>query len=121
MKDSDRERLIKLLGMTGSVHDGEALVAIRKSNELLRSLKLGWADVIDGTVVQMHRTQERPRPRPPMAWREKAMACLMHHGLWSREREFLQSICVSRRYSRLTEKQQKWLDDIHERLFGEAA
>lgn len=42
----DKERLLKLLNMTGSEHDGEALAAIRKSNELLRQSRTNWADAL---------------------------------------------------------------------------
>ena len=44
--DLDRERLVRLLGMTDSDQDAEALVAIRKSNELLRAHGTSWAEVI---------------------------------------------------------------------------
>jgi len=42
----DRDRLIKLLNMTGSSHDSEALSAIRLSNELLRQTETTWADLL---------------------------------------------------------------------------
>jgi len=43
----DRERLIRLLRMTESDRDAEALIAIRKANEMLRTNCMGWSDVID--------------------------------------------------------------------------
>jgi hypothetical protein len=43
----DRERLIRLLRMTESDRDAEALIAIRKANAMLRQLGMGWSDVID--------------------------------------------------------------------------
>jgi hypothetical protein len=43
----DRERLIRLLRMTESDRDAEALIAIRKSNEMLRAKGMCWSDVID--------------------------------------------------------------------------
>jgi len=43
----DKERLIRLLRMTESAQDAEALIAIRKSNELLRAHGMSWSDVID--------------------------------------------------------------------------
>lgn len=42
----DRERLIRLLRMTESDQDAEALIAIRKANNLLRANGMGWSDVI---------------------------------------------------------------------------
>ena len=43
----DRERLIRLLRMTESDRDAEALIAIRKTNELLRAHGKSWPDIID--------------------------------------------------------------------------
>ena len=43
----DRERLIRLLRMTESDRDAEALIAIRKSNQMLKANGMSWSDVID--------------------------------------------------------------------------
>ena len=56
LADRERERLINLLALTTSPHDGEALVAARKANELLRRLRLSWGDVI------LSRRTEQPEP-----------------------------------------------------------
>ena len=40
------DRLIKLLGMIGSAHDGEALNAAKLANKLVREASLTWSDVI---------------------------------------------------------------------------
>ena len=42
----DRDRLIKLLNMTTSNHDPEALVAIRLSNDLLHQHRMSWSDIV---------------------------------------------------------------------------
>ena len=42
----ERERFVKLLGMTHSSSDGEALAAIRKCNDMLTQHKLSWHDVV---------------------------------------------------------------------------
>jgi hypothetical protein len=44
----DRERLIRLLRMTESDRDAEALIAIRKTNAMLKANGASWSDVIDG-------------------------------------------------------------------------
>lgn len=46
MDASDLTRIVKLLGMTGSEHDGEALNAIRLANKLIREGKTNWAEVM---------------------------------------------------------------------------
>ena len=42
----DRNRLVKFLNMTDSQHDAEVLIAIRKSNELLRLHQVKWIDLL---------------------------------------------------------------------------
>jgi len=62
--DLDKDRLAKLLSMTGSDHDAEALAAIRKANDLLRLHRKSWPDVL-GTAT----TPIEPRPaQPGPAW-----------------------------------------------------
>lgn len=50
---SEREfdLLVKLLGMTTSSVDAEALVAMRKANELLARLQLTWPALLRGRVT----------------------------------------------------------------------
>jgi hypothetical protein len=42
----DIERLTKLMRMTESAHDGEALNALRLANKILRDANLHWGDVL---------------------------------------------------------------------------
>lgn len=42
----DKERLAKLLSLTESEHDGEALAAIRKANEVLRLHRTSWPEAL---------------------------------------------------------------------------
>ena len=48
----DRERLIKLLGLLGSDHDGEIVAAGRMADALIRDAGVTWADVIAPETVQ---------------------------------------------------------------------
>jgi hypothetical protein len=61
MVELDKERLAKLLSMTSSDHDAEALAAVRKANELLRLNKKSWSDVLGSDPPAI----EPPRPAPP--------------------------------------------------------
>lgn len=65
--DLDKDRLVKLLNLTASMHDGEALAAIRKSNELLQQHKSSWSEVmgLDAPAVEAEVEQPRPTPPPP--------------------------------------------------------
>lgn len=42
----DRDRLVKILGLTTSSNDGEALSALRKANEIIKGENLTWSDVL---------------------------------------------------------------------------
>ena len=48
----DRERLIKLLGLLGSDHNGEIAAAGRLADALIRDAGVTWADVIAPETVQ---------------------------------------------------------------------
>jgi hypothetical protein len=42
----DRTRLAKVLAMTTSPHEGEALAAIRRANEIIQGEGLSWEQVL---------------------------------------------------------------------------
>lgn len=48
---ADLTQLRKLMGMTGSDADGEALNALRMANRLLKKSDLSWADILDRCVT----------------------------------------------------------------------
>jgi len=54
--------LIKMLGMTGSKHDGEALVAIRKANALLAENNLNWEQVLSSITQTVSRSSYATPP-----------------------------------------------------------
>jgi len=56
------EMLTKLLMMTTSSHDGEALVAIRKANEMLARDRLNWQGVMKR--LQSAKPYEAPKAKP---------------------------------------------------------
>lgn len=72
-----QELLLKLLRMTTSSNDGEAIVAIRKANELLQSAGWDWDKLIAGKIKVVgdpfgnieqplnRQTHSRPAPPPP--------------------------------------------------------
>jgi len=91
----DRAQLIKLLNLTGSEYDAEALNAIRRSNALLRKHRTTWADLL--ALAQepakarrpepMQARQPRPRPRSSDAFRAKPVwEPKVRHGQWQRYR-----------------------------------
>jgi hypothetical protein len=68
----NRDQLIKLLNLTGSEYDAEALNAIRRANALLRQHRATWADLLalpqepakGGQPEPAPAQHQRPRPGP---------------------------------------------------------
>lgn len=58
MKDFDKDRLIKLLNLSNSDADGEALTALRLANKLLKQADLTWQDVL---TSKAYKTSEAER------------------------------------------------------------
>ena len=76
----NRAQLIKLLNLTGSEYDAEALNAIRRSNALLRKHQATWADLLAPPQEPAKAWQpgpaqarQRPRPRGSDAFRNRPM------------------------------------------------
>jgi hypothetical protein len=63
----DREQLIKLLNLTGSEYDAEALSAIRRSNVLLRRHRTTWAELLAPSQEPL----QTPQPRPAQARQQR--------------------------------------------------
>jgi hypothetical protein len=89
----NRDQLIKLLNLTGSEYDAEALNAIRRANALLRQHRATWADLLalpkepakgrqpDPTLAQHQRP--RPRPRGPDAFKARPIwEPKVRHAQW---------------------------------------
>src|SRR5436190_12428222 len=101
----DRDRLAKLLGMLGSVHDGEVVAAARQAERLRADAGLTWAEIVI------------PRMPPPQygqfvrSARDLIGFVIEHQYLLNeRERQFIASI---RRWrGDLSEKQTDWLSAI---------
>ena len=106
------ERLIKLLGMLGSAHDGERAAAGLKAHEFIKRHGLTWADVISTTPIVKTEPRQRTRPLP---WQMMAQACwLRSYHLTERERVFIDNI---RRWTGTpSDKQLAWLNRIYEKL-----
>ena len=93
------EHLARLLGMTGSDHDGEVFNAARLADRFVRQLGLTWFDVIFIS--------------PP--WQHMAKVCRKHsHLLTAHEADFINTISRQRRMP--TDKQLAWLEAIHDRI-----
>jgi type II secretory pathway pseudopilin PulG len=59
----DKEKLVKLLMMTTSDNDSEALVALRMANRLLQSAKLSWIDLFTTDDPATSNTPTPPEPK----------------------------------------------------------
>jgi hypothetical protein len=109
------DRLIKLLGMTGSKHDGERAAAGLKANELLRRCGLRWDDVI--CVPWLEPPDPGHLDFDTIGWEDAlGLVLVRRHELRERDRHFVESL--NDWPGEPTAKQLKWLRDIFERLTG---
>lgn len=109
LNPATRTRLAKLLGMTQSSHDGEALNAIRLANRVLAESKITWTD-----ALAVNRRSPPPPPEPPEDWRSAALFCTQFGlGVLSKwERDFCRSLLD---FPRLSDKQAAILLRCYER------
>jgi hypothetical protein len=78
------DRLVAVLGMMGSEHDGEALAAARMAERMRRAMGLTWAELLSGAEAM---------PEAPVeaeGWRATVARCQAAGGLLNAwERQFL--------------------------------
>jgi hypothetical protein len=102
---SAADRLVKLLGMLGSHHDGERANAALMADALIRDRGLTWHDVI---AIPASTT---------MSWQRMASWCRAHHEQFNaKERDFIQTMQTWS--GQPSEKQLKWLVDLFIRAGG---
>jgi hypothetical protein len=104
-------RLVKLLGLLGSDHDGERATAGAKADALIRSMGLTWRDVI----ALPRRLSPPLAPVSAIDWHSMAAFCFTRRAYRNqRELEFIKSMLRWRREP--TERQAAWLISIYARL-----
>jgi len=109
----DRERLAKVLGMLGSEHDGEVIIAARHADALVRRAGLTWRDVVTPTDGQ-----------PQLDYVGFGVAneirfCLLHrHRLTAWEQTFLTG--VRNQTAPLSPRQRNRLNSIIDKLRARA-
>lgn len=119
LEGKERERLVALLGMTGSDGDGEALNAIRLANKFLKDRKITWADVIGGIqIVERTVTVNSPPRKKNSSKQHQDMAheIMDSYGgdLKPKEYSFVNDMMT---WNVPSEKQMDWLRTIYERYF----
>lgn len=106
MSAIDRRKLVGVLGMLGSAHDGERASAALKASDMLRRAGVTWAELIaPRSAVSLD-----PDAAHGNGWRVLAVAVLEYPGLLdAEETRFLKSILGWRK---ITPKQADWLHRI---------
>lgn len=129
LSEKDRDRMVKLLSMFSSNHDGEVTNAARAAFALLQRNKTDWDAVLrpagagqayDAGTPHHQAWSSKPQQQPPpnrkadFAHKADVEACQERSELLSAwEKEFLESLLG--RYS-LSEKQAARLNAIKEKL-----
>lgn len=118
MIEPDRDRLVKILRMFSSNHDGEVVSAARRAHELLKLRALDWDDLIIGTGTNRDSRSEERTARHDVDEAILIRRCAeyeSHLSTW--EREFIASIADSiQEWGRLTPKQAGVLNRIVNKL-----
>lgn len=118
MEDKDRQRLVTLLGMMGSNHDGEILNAAKAAQKLVTNLKITWAEAITPdafTADQMlecarmsyakgledGKASQLPQTKPVgggggSVWNQLARTFISDHDLSEWEEEFFNDWTMNR-------------------------
>jgi hypothetical protein len=116
MADVDRDKLVKILRMFSSDHDGEVASAARRAHALIKAHALDWDDLI----IHAGRHSQEQRREVPESGDEADMIYRCAERdicLTAWEREFIQSISDSiLEWGRLTPKQRSVLDRIVNKL-----
>ena len=111
------DRLVKILGRLGSIHDAEVVAAARHATRILQQHGHTWSDLPRLAVPPPIPGSLRPRPAPPPAsgdWHADATVCLRRADLLTEwERAFVATLTGRRR---LTAKQQTVLAKLVERV-----
>jgi hypothetical protein len=112
--ERDRDRLVKILRMFSSNHDGEVAAAARRAHELLKDRALDWDDLIIKGAAQTSRQEER-QPESAIELIRRCADCEAY--LNGYEQHFIESIRGSLiEWGRLTPKQRAVLDRIVNKL-----
>jgi hypothetical protein len=112
LRQSDLQRLAKLLGLLGSSHDGEVLAAARKAHSLLIEKGATWYQALQVTEIVEPSAGRKPKAAP--VHHQQAQALLEHQALltpW--EKQFLQGILD---FSALTNEQREKLEEIRTKV-----
>src|SRR4051794_32015588 len=94
LSEAGREKLIRILGLLGSTHQGERDAAALAAIRLLQQFDLSWHDVV---------AQSAPADAGPIRlaadWRALARACLRQkHLLTAWEEQFVRELSAYRRH-----------------------
>jgi len=106
----DRVRLVKVLGMLGSQHDGEVLAAARLAQYMLGQAKMSWADLLNV------KPGEEPEPLPQ---EESAQAAAAEAAAKSRkytDPDYPQMVRAVLRSRALNATSRKRLEGIEEQI-----
>jgi hypothetical protein len=116
----DFDKLTKLMMMTTSSHEGEALNALRMANKILLKEKKNWADILQKTspAKRYYPTYQPPTKNKRIA--EMFELLKKEKRMTQSTRQFIDDIELKfRLYGELTPKQKAAIEKIFFRYFKE--
>jgi hypothetical protein len=109
-----KAKLAAVLGMMGSVHDGEALAAARTAERMRRDAGLSWQELLNA-----NQRVDNQAPTAPVSWRQTVAECLNRRGsLRTWEAGFLESLSG---FPKISPKQRNCLEAIANRVLRRTA
>lgn len=112
------ELMIKLLNLSSSENDFEALVAIKKANQLLKSLNLSWAEFTNPLLQSKKTIIESDNESESVVTLQYILEILDEYDLNEWEQKFVSSLGLMSSLSRLTNKQYRKLEAMFESYTG---
>jgi hypothetical protein len=121
-----RDKLVKLLGMLGSDHDGERAAAARLADQHRRKSGLTWGDLVLPLAEDRPRKARKPRkprkakpaPPPQPTWQDKAKVIAESILVTAWERNFASGL-LAKWHGALTPKQAQCLEKLWRKCGGQ--
>lgn len=115
-----RGRLAKLLGMTGSDHDGEVLNAARMADRIVREQGTTWSDVLGTPTPVAEESPQHPWQDVlrdwPVRWQAAATLCMAYGHDIIRPKDIVFASKIAEYTHRPSDAQLVWLRDITQRV-----
>lgn len=115
----DKDKFLKIISLTTSDQDGEALSALRKALSMMKQSKITWRELID-KPQQTHQPYQRHWQPKESEEQIKLRLLINDVRIKGSTRDFIVSLSQAAfKFGRLTQKQSEALDKVFFRYYNE--